>query len=218
MQPGVEGANANATVDASGPDVMADAARATPAQASAVVPRIELVPIEPALDAPLIHDWSLRAHVSEYWILGEGLDGVREYLREKQASGYLEPHLIRIDGVAAGYTELYDYNRDPVAKVFPGREFSRGWHIFLGEERFIGSGYAIHVGQAIMDKLFAYEKCDAVYCEPDVRNHRMHRFVEKLGHREVGRVHLPDKTAFIMQCDRADYEATRASSQNQKAS
>ncbi|MCR9141604.1 MAG: acetyltransferase [bacterium] len=170
-------------------------------------PRIELRGVDPDQDAGLMHAWSLRAHVREYWVLGEGLDGVRKYLREKIDSAYLEPRLIYIDGAAAGYTELYEYNRDPVAKVFPGVEDSRGWHIFLGEERFIGAGYAIHVGRAILDELFARSTCNAVYCEPDVRNLRMHRFVQKLGHREVGRVHLHDKTALIMQCDRADYES-----------
>ncbi|MEQ9362998.1 MAG: GNAT family N-acetyltransferase [Leptospirales bacterium] len=169
---------------------------------------VHLRAVDPVRDAELIFAWSRRAHVREYWELGEGLNGVRAYLREKNASGYLRPSLIEIEGVAAGYAELYDYNRDPVALVFPGRPNSGGWHIFLGEERFIGTGHAVHVGRAILRELFARVGCRTVYCEPDVRNLRMHRFVAKLGHREVGRVHLPDKTALIMQCDREDFDAT----------
>lgn len=168
--------------------------------------QVKLQPVDANANAALMYDWSRRPHVREYWELGEDLTAVREYLRRKSDSGYLQPYIIQINGETAGYAELYEYNRDPVALVFPGRPDSRGWHIFLGEERFIGSGHALYVGRAILNRLFAYPDCEAVYCEPDIRNARMHRFVQKLGHREVGRVHLPDKTAYIMQCDHADFE------------
>lgn len=171
---------------------------------------IELPAIDPEAHADLMYNWSRRQHVREYWELGETRAAVRAYLERKLASGYLQPVLIRIDDDPAGYAELYEYNRDPIALVFPGRPDAWGWHIFLGEERYIGSGHAVHVGRAIVRRLFAMPGCETVYCEPDVRNVRMHRFVHKLGHREVGRVHLPEKIALMMQCDREDFERSIA--------
>ncbi len=171
---------------------------------------VELHPVDPGEHGIQLHVWSEREHVREYWEMGQagGLEGVERYLREKCASGYLHPHLIRVGGIAAGYVELYEYSKDPVAQVWPGVDGAWGWHIFLGEERFIGSGHALGVGRAIMQKLFSVPGCSTVYCEPDVRNARMHRFVAKLGHQKVGEAVLPDKTAAIMRCDEADFAAT----------
>jgi RimJ/RimL family protein N-acetyltransferase len=176
------------------------------AQPAACDVDVELPPVEVARDLNTLHDWSGRAHVREYWDLGRSRADVARYLESKIGSGYLQPHLIRINGENAGYAELYQYNLDPVAGYFPGQPGDRGWHIFLGEERFIGSGYAVYAGREILRQLFAYADCQRVLCEPDERNERMLRFVRKIGHRQVATVDLPDKRARIMECTRANFQ------------
>ncbi|MEM7180788.1 MAG: GNAT family N-acetyltransferase [Spirochaetota bacterium] len=157
-------------------------------------------------DNELIYAWLQKDFVREYWEMGDNsLQAVQTYLQEKLNSNFLHPILIYIDGEPAGYTELYDFNQDPLADFFPGEIGDRGWHIFLGEERFIGSGKAIFVGHTILESLFADKTCLRVLCEPDCRNLRMIKFVKKLSHTPLQEVVLPDKTALFLECRRETY-------------
>ncbi len=168
--------------------------------------RVELRPVNVERDAEQVYAWSRRPHVREFWQdLGDNRVDVGEYLLAKIILEHLNPYIIVIDGTDAGYAELYDYNRDPVAQIFPGEDGDRGWHIFLGEERFLGTGHAMHAGHAILATLFEHENCRRVLCEPDERNARMLRFVQKLGHRPIGTAVLPDKIATILACRREDF-------------
>lgn len=177
--------------------------RATEATAT----QIRLRPLDLRADLERMSAWAAREHVQEFWPdLGRSAEEVRRYLDAKIQSEHIRPHIVVIGGVDAGYVELYDYNRDPVARIFPGEPGDRGWHIFLGEQRFIGTGRAVEVGRAVLRTLFEYALCRRVLCEPDERNARMLNFVAKLGHRRIGTAVLPDKIAAIMACERADFE------------
>ena len=167
--------------------------------------RVRLRKVQTERDLNLIYDWLQKEHVREYWDMGEDLEAVRTYLDSKLDSGYLTPLIIYINDQVAGYTELYNYNLDPLARFYPGEKQDLGWHIFLGEERFIGGGFAIFVGRTIIEILFADENCRRILCEPDRRNLRMIQFVKKLSHRPLDEVVLPDKTALFMECRREIY-------------
>ncbi|MDN5853064.1 MAG: acetyltransferase, partial [Actinomycetia bacterium] len=147
-------------------------------------------------------DWMNRPHVSPWWELDRPYEQVRDYLASLT---HLQPWLVSADHLPFGYVETYRVAEDPLADHFPARECDLGWHVLVGPQEMLGTGVPRLLGRAVLAYLL--NQTERVVCEPDARNARMLAFCERLGHRNLGEVGLPEKRAALMTCTREDFDA-----------
>ncbi|HLR84046.1 MAG TPA: GNAT family N-acetyltransferase [Nocardioidaceae bacterium] len=158
--------------------------------------------VDPDRDCTLIHDWMNRRHVSPWWELDRPYQEVYEYLTSLT---HLHPWLVSTDGMAFGYVETYRVVEDPLAESYPARDDDQGWHVLVGPRSVLGTGIPRLMGRAVLAYLL--NRAGRAVCEPDARNDRMLAFCRRLGHRDLGRVDLPEKRAALMACTRAEFDA-----------
>jgi len=167
---------------------------------------VRLVPVDPIVDLDLVHRWMNEPHVAEFWQMAWPVDAVGAYLQRQCDADHLQPWIAWVDGERIAYVETYVVDRDPLAEHIAVEPGDRGWHVLVGPRDAIGSGRPRAVGRAVLQMLFDLPGTDRVVCEPDVRNTRMIRFCEHLGHHLVAEIDLPDKRAALLACTRTSFE------------
>ena len=159
-------------------------------------------PVDADRDCALIHDWMNRPHVSPWWELDRPYEQIHDYLTSLT---HLRPWLVSTGDVPFGYVETYRVADDPLAAYIRAGDGDLGWHVLVGPQEMLGTGVPRLLGRAVLAYLLNH--ANRVVCEPDARNARMHTFCERLGHRSLGEVDLPEKRARLMACTRDDFDA-----------
>jgi RimJ/RimL family protein N-acetyltransferase len=96
-----------------------------------------------------------------------------------------------VDGAAGmievAYVELYRAARDENATVYDAGPHDMGFHIATGPTEFLDRGIISAWMAQLADAIFAAEpRCDTIIVDPDHRNTRMRRALQKRGYTELG--------------------------------
>jgi RimJ/RimL family protein N-acetyltransferase len=161
---------------------------------------IELVAADPDAHLELLHGWMNAPHVDEWWRSAGTRDEVRAYVQRQLDLPHVQPWVASSDGVPFAYVETYRAAEDPLAEHYEARAGDRGWHVFVGEPSFMGTGVPRELGRVVVERLFA--EGDRVLCEPDERNARMLAFCRALGGEVRASLDLPDKRAALVVWER----------------
>lgn len=162
--------------------------------------------VDPVGDLDLVHGWMHQPHVAAFWDMAWSTERIAGYLATQAAADHLSPWIAWVDDRPLAYVETYEVSGDPLAAFHPFEPGDRGWHVLVGPPDAIGSGAPRLVGQTVLRMLFDHPGTDRVVCEPDVRNARMIRFCQHLGHEPVTEIDLPDKRAALLVCRRDAFE------------
>ena len=155
------------------------------------------------MDAERLHRWMHFEHVIEFWQQAWPLAQIQRYLEDKIAS-YHEVFWLTINDRPIAYAELYPVAQDVIAP-YCGNQQDWGWHLLIGPKAYCGSGLSPAIGHCIASFLFKYSHASNLYCEPDHRNTRMIRYLEKLGYSQLAKIRLPEKHAVLMQLAQNDF-------------
>lgn len=166
-------------------------------------------PVDPDLDAELIHHWMHKAHVVEFWQMAWPLDWIRDYLRRHYEDPTRTAYIGFVDDEPVGYMEVYDPISDVLGSYAPVQPGDIGAHVLIGDEDQLGR-LSIAMGSACTRFLFRRPENLRIVGEPDVRNHNFLSLLAFLGYRKESEVELPDKRAAFMVCRRADFERLSA--------
>ncbi len=169
-----------------------------------------LRPVDPAVDAPLLHEWVTHPKC-RYWMMAES--SVADVWAEHEAIAasahhfaFLGMHRYR----SKFLVEVYDPARTELAGVYDVREGDVGMHVLTAPTDAPVPGFTKGVMVTVMDLLFDGFAAKRVVVEPDATNAPIHRLNEWVGFSADRIVPLSDKQALLSFCTPTDYERSAA--------
>ncbi|MGW4292537.1 GNAT family N-acetyltransferase [Micromonospora chersina] len=167
---------------------------------------LRLVPVDPAADAALLHGWVTRPW-ARFWGMGDHSEAdVREVYEFLDGLATHHAYLITLDGRPVGLFQTYRPEADPVGERYPVQPGDVGMHLLLvrGEQT---RGITSAVLPALARFLFTDPAARRVVAEPDVRNDRALRRLEREGFTLDAEIDMPDKRARLAFLTRERFEA-----------
>jgi hypothetical protein len=167
---------------------------------------LRLVPVDPAADAPLLHGWVTQPW-ARFWGMGEHTEAeVREVYAFLDGLSTHHAYLIMLDGAPVGLFQTYQPAADPVGERYPVRPGDVGMHLLLVPGRKL-PGLTSAVGPVLARFLFRDPAARRIVVEPDVRNDRALRRLEREGFTFAAQIDMPDKRAQLAFLTRDRFEA-----------
>ncbi len=170
--------------------------------------RLTVEPLDPTRDLALLHAWVAHRR-SVFWGMQ---DATPEQVHDEYARIAADPHhhalLGRADGEPAFLMERYDPAHSPLAGLPELRPGDVGMHVLVAPTDRPVHGFTAAVLRRVMEECFADPSVRRVVVEPDVRNERIAALNAAGGFVVCRAVHLPDKTAALSFCSRADFSSS----------
>lgn len=169
-----------------------------------------LRPVDPAGDAPLLHEW-VTDPKSKYWMMSEA--SIADVWAEHESIAASEHHFAYL-GIHQFRTrflvEVYDPAHSELAGVYPVAEGDVGMHVLTAPTDTPIPGFTRGVMRTVMELLFTGFDAKRVVVEPDTANTAIHRINEWAGFRVERTVPLEGKQALLSFCTQADFEQSAA--------
>lgn len=169
----------------------------------------DLRPVDPATDAPLLHEWVVHPK-ARYWMMQDA--EVSDVLAEHE-SIQDDPHHFAYLGLyryrARFLVEVYDPARGELASVYDPAPGDLGMHVLTAPADKPITGFTRGVMDTVMHLLFDGFGAARVVVEPDTANTAIHRINAYAGFRPERAVRLKDKEALLSFCTRADFERAK---------
>lgn len=153
-------------------------------------------------DLPLIHNWMHQPHVIPFWQLALSLEDLHRHLQRAIADTHQTLYIGMLNGIPMSYWESYWAAADIVSHHYAAHPADQGIHLLIGSPEFLGKGYALPLLRAMTQLQFQHGETQKIVAEPDIRNHKMIHVFEQCGFEFQQVIHLPDKTAALLFCDR----------------
>jgi acetyl CoA:N6-hydroxylysine acetyl transferase len=167
---------------------------------------ISFVKVELERDVSLLHKWQHQPYVIPFWQLDIPFEEYKIHLEKFLADQHQTLYLGLIDGRPMSYWEAYWVKGDVVENCYEPHPEDQGIHLLIGEEDYLGKGYALPLLRAMVHFQLLHEGTEKVIAEPDIRNKKMIYVFEKCGFEKVKPIELPDKTGLLMHCYRKTFE------------
>lgn len=170
--------------------------------------RLTIEPLDLSRDLATLHAWVTHPRSVFWGMQGATLDEVHTDYAQIADDPHHEALLGRADGAPAFLMERYDPAHGPLAglpELLPG---DVGMHLLVAPTDAPVPGFTAAVMRRAMVECFADPAASRVVVEPDVRNAKIATLNAAVGFRVVRAVELPDKTAALSVCTRADFEAS----------
>jgi RimJ/RimL family protein N-acetyltransferase len=167
---------------------------------------LSFVKVDLERDVSLLHKWQQQLYVIPFWKLDISFEKYEKHLEEFLADKHQTLYLGLIDGVPMSYWEAYWVKGDVVEDCYDPHPEDQGIHLLIGEEAYLGKGYALPLLRTIVHFQFLSHGTEKVIAEPDIRNEKMIHVFEKCGFKKVKPIDLPDKTGMLMYCHRETFE------------
>jgi hypothetical protein len=170
--------------------------------------RLTLEPLDPTRDLAPLHAWVTHPR-SVFWGMQ---DATLAQVHDEYARIADDPHhdalLGRADGEPAFLMERYDPARSPLAGLPELRPGDVGMHVLVAPTDTPVHGFTSAVVRRVMEECFADPTARRVVVEPDARNDKIAVLNAAVGFVVAREVELPDKTAALSFCSRADFTAS----------
>ncbi len=168
---------------------------------------LSLVTVDPAAHAELLHGWVTQPRAVFWGMSDRSLDEVREIYQFVDGLPTHHAYLIQLDGVPVGLFQTYEPAADPVGERYPVRPGDVGLHLLLAPTGTTPPGLTTAVAPVLARFLFRDPAKDRIVVEPDVRNERARRRLERQGFILGEQIEMPDKRAQLAFLTRARFEA-----------
>ncbi|MCK2041600.1 GNAT family N-acetyltransferase [Chromohalobacter sp. TMW 2.2308] len=158
-------------------------------------------------DSVLIHDWVSRDYARFWGMRGDSREQVATFYRGLHESPHSQGYLGFFEGRPAFLVECYQPQHDPIGAHYDVRPGDRGMHVLVAPPETRIPRFTWGVLSSVMTLMFSDPATKRVVVEPDVRNERIHPLNRRVGFRYDRQVHLPEKTAHLAFCTRAQFHA-----------
>ncbi|WP_264191247.1 GNAT family N-acetyltransferase [Fictibacillus halophilus] len=173
---------------------------------STIEKTLTFVKVDLERDVALLHKWQQQPYVVPFWQLDISFENYEKHLEKFLADKHQTLYLGLIDGVPMSYWEAYWVKGDVVETSYDPHPEDQGIHLLIGEEDYLGKGYALPLLRGIVRFQFQSKGTEKVIAEPDITNEKMIHVFEKCGFEKVKPIELPDKTGMLMYCHRETFE------------
>lgn len=170
-----------------------------------IAKRIAFRPVVLDEDLVLIHNWMNQPHIIPFWNLALDLESMQKHLESALTDTHQTLYIGCLDSIPMSYWEAYWVAGDIVAKSYEFHPEDQGIHLLIGEQSFLGKGYAFPLLRAMTSFLFQHSATKKVIAEPDIRNSKMIHVFARCGFELQREIDLPDKRAALMFCEKKSF-------------
>ncbi|ALU93971.1 acetyltransferase [Streptomyces globisporus C-1027] len=176
-------------------------------QHSAAIGTFTVRPLDPAVDAELVHGWVTHPKAA-FWLMGDAslADVEREY-RSIAAHPHHEAFIGLHDGEPAFLIERYDPTEVELKGLYEAEPGDAGMHFLVAPTDTPVHGFTRAVITAVMAFLFADPSVHRVVVEPDVTNSAVQALNKAVGFEVLREIAKPEKDALLSACTREQFEA-----------
>lgn len=168
--------------------------------------RFELRRAEVDRDHERFHAWQNDPRVARAWEEDGPPDQTRAYLTERLDDPHCEPLIGTIDGTPFAYIETYWGPEDRLGPHYDPHPYDHGYHLLVGDPRFLGSQRTAAWMKAVSHYLFLLDpRTRRLVAEPHVDNEKVADRAREGGWYEVKTFEFPHKPARLMFCDRQSF-------------
>ncbi|MFJ3925872.1 GNAT family N-acetyltransferase [Streptomyces sp. NPDC090022] len=143
---------------------------------------VTLTPLDPAVDAPLLHGWVSQERARFWGMNGASRELVQEIYEDVDRRTTHHAYLVRLDGAPAALFQTYDCAEDRVCEVYEVRPGDIGAHLFIapceGEPR---PGFSGALMEVFIGYVFSLPGTRRVVAEPDAANAKAIARLERSG-------------------------------------
>ena len=150
--------------------------------------------VEPATDAPLIHDWVTQPRAKFWGMLDKDLEEVEVVYTYIDEQPHLAAYLASVDETPVGIVQTYDPFVDEIGEFYDRRPGDIGVHLFLADDP-ARAGHTEAILTAAMSALLTDPGIRRIVLEPDAANESSLELLTRLGAVLGPVVELPGKTA-----------------------
>lgn len=174
--------------------------------------RVALRPVDPALDAELIHGWVSEERARFWGMRGTSRRLVEEIYEDVDRRDTHHAFLASLDGVPAALFQSYDCTADRVCECYEARPGDVGVHLLIGPPAGpVRPGFTGALLDVFLGYLFGLPGTRRLVAEPDARNAKAVVRLERAGfvrgpevelpEIDLPEVHLPAKRARLLFLD-----------------
>ncbi|MEV1145717.1 GNAT family N-acetyltransferase [Micromonospora sp. NPDC049799] len=168
---------------------------------------LSLVVLDPGAHADLVHGWVTQPRAT-FWGMGSWtVEQVREIYEFVDGLPTHHAFLIMLDGAPIGLFQSYQPEADPVGERYEVQPGDVGMHLLLAPGDDPPRGLTTAVAPALFRSLFRDPAARRIVAEPDVRNDRALRRLQREGFTLDEEIDMPDKRARLAFLTRARFEA-----------
>ncbi len=168
----------------------------------------ELRRAEVARDGELFHRWQNQPRVAEFWEEARSRQELDAYLQQQRDDAHSEPLIGYINGVPFAYIQSYWAREDRIGPYYEVEDFDHGFHLLVGDTRFLGRARTLAWLKAASHYLFLLDpRTDRLVGEPRADNERLIRYTADCGWRKLKEFDFPHKRAALLMCERASFFA-----------
>lgn len=171
---------------------------------------LRIVPLVPAEDIGLIHEWVSQPR-ARFWGMTEKsqeeVQGIYEFLDS------LDTHhafLVVLDGEPLALFQTYEPLHDPVGEAYPAREEDIGMHLLLAPATRPIPHFTPRIATSLIKYMFSVPGKDRIVVEPDARNAKALRRLQATCFELGPIIQLEEKEAQLGFLTRARFEQIQA--------
>ncbi|WP_022949140.1 GNAT family N-acetyltransferase [Methylohalobius crimeensis] len=170
--------------------------------------RFWLRPLQIPDDIPRVQSWVSREYAKYWGMVGYSVSEVEQAYLE--TCEHADVFLGFFDDEPAFLVEAYPPENDPVGEHYEVLAGDRGMHILVAPAERRIPNFTWTVFTVVMDFIFSDPTVKRVVVEPDVRNDKIHALNKRAGFEYQKIIPMPDKSAYLAFCTRAQYQAARS--------
>lgn len=161
--------------------------------------------IDPDLDLETFHEWHNQPRVAEFWEMPWSKEELKAYIKK----GLLDPHqlpvIAEINGIKAGYFEIYWTKEDRLGPYYESTDYDRGFHLLVGNTDFLGFKNTDALLKSATHFIFLDDsRTLKIMGEPRHDNEKILKYVLSFkSWRKIKEFDFPHKRAALLECDRA---------------
>lgn len=150
-------------------------------------------------DVDLLHRWMNDPRVDAVWAEAGPWAKHEAYLAGLIADPHMLPLIGSFGGEPFGYFEVYWAKENRLAPFYEVRDYDRGWHVLVGEDRFRGRAYVSAWLPSLMHALFLDDaRTDRIVGEPRADHVQQLRNLERSGFARIKTFDFPHKRAALV--------------------
>ncbi|RYZ60259.1 MAG: N-acetyltransferase [Proteobacteria bacterium] len=165
----------------------------------------EMLDLDRHLD--VFHEWQNQKRVAQFWELDKPKEELRAYLEAVYEDPHHFPAIAAVDGVAAGYFEIYWVAEDRLGPYFDYQPFDRAFHFLIGNKSTLGRSYFNSFVESITHFLFLEDaRTRTLLAEPRADNIALLHYLSKFPYWEKRyEFDFPHKRAALLASRREDF-------------
>lgn len=154
----------------------------------------------------IFHRWHNQKYVYEFWELNQSKAELKEYLEQLIAQDHALPAIGYIDGTPCAYFEVYWAFYDRIAPYCDAGLYDRGYHLLIGEKRFLGRNNTILWLNLVNDFIFRDDpRTERIVGEPRADNKGLLKYLEHTNFIKTKEFDFPHKRAALIECYREPF-------------